>query len=131
MKLPLFRSLFVLFDRRPNPPPLPLLLERPAAPPAQNKTVAMNRAATAAHMKPKLYLPRFAVMLLFLKSLRPMTYAAVISAATRVWKKRATEANAPDRKLPILLHKARMPVMRDTTAKKSAMRTKANMNRVR
>ena len=43
----------------------------------QNITVARNRQAMAAHMKPKEYLPSVAVLLLAMKLFRPMTYAAL------------------------------------------------------
>ena len=79
MKLPL--SLRVLFFLpKPNLPPplfLPPLLLPPAAPPPQRKMVARKRQATAAHMKPKAYLPSDASRSSDWKAFRPRTYAAL------------------------------------------------------
>lgn len=50
-----------------------LLFDREAAPPTQNMAMARKRHATAAHMKPKLYLPSDAVRPKERKLLRPMT----------------------------------------------------------
>ncbi len=57
--------------------------------------------------------------------------AYVMSAATRVWKNRATEQRAEERKLPMREQRARTPRNMEQTAKKRAMSTKANMKRVR
>lgn len=46
-------------------------------PAIQNETVARNKAAMAAHMKPKAYWPRVAVWPLAMKLFRPITYAAL------------------------------------------------------
>jgi len=51
-------------------------------------------------------------------------------AAVMVWKKRATETVALDRKLPMRLHRARHPRKSAEAPKKPPMRTKANMKRV-
>ena len=86
MKLPRLLLLFVLLLR-----PLPLkkdrlglelyvLSFRPAAPPRQNNTVEMKKQATAAHSKPKAYLPMCAVCPLLRKLFRPLTYAALGSS---------------------------------------------------
>ena len=63
--LPPVRFVYVLFDRE-------------AAPPTKNNTVVRNRHTTAAHINPKLYLPRDAVLPDERKLLRPMTYAALL-----------------------------------------------------
>ena len=55
----------------------------------------------------------------------------VMRDAASAWKKSATEQVRLDRKEPIRLHRARRPRNRAQTAKKSAMRWKANMKRVR
>ena len=54
-----------------------------------------------------------------------------MSAAVKVWKNKATEHSAPERKLPMRLHSAASPTKREQTAKKRLMKTKANMKRVR
>ena len=83
MKLPLFLELFCLLPNRPARPPRDLLLppELDVAPPTQRKTVARKRHATAAHMKPKLYFPRFAAVPAALNALRPWTNAALRSVS--------------------------------------------------
>ena len=48
-----------------------------------------------------------------------------------VWKKRATEHMALERKLPMRLHRANRPRKSEHAPKKPPMRTKANMKRVR
>lgn len=48
-----------------------------AAPPTQNMIVESRRQAMAAHMKPKLYLPRLALRPSERKWFRPWTYAAL------------------------------------------------------
>jgi len=63
--------------------------------------------------------------------LRPLTYAAVMRAVVRVWKKSATEQRALPRKLPMRLHRASRPRRREQAPKKPPMKTKANMKRVR
>ena len=80
MKLP---RLLVLFCLLPNRPPLDFFLppELDVAPPTQRKTVARNRHATAAHMKPKLYFPMFADVPADLNALRPCTNAALSSVS--------------------------------------------------
>ena len=55
----------------------------------------------------------------------------VISAAVIVWKKSATEHKALERKLPMVLQRARRPRKSEQAAKKPPMRTKANMKRVK
>ena len=55
----------------------------------------------------------------------------VMSDAASVWKKSATEQVKLDRKEPMRLHRARRPRNSAQTAKKSAMRWKANIKRVR
>jgi hypothetical protein len=55
----------------------------------------------------------------------------VIRAAVIVWKKSATEHRALERKLPIVLQRARRPRKSEQAPKKPPMRTKANMKRVR
>ena len=64
---------------------------------------------------------------------RPTGYRVtyVISAAVRVWKNRAIAQSMLERKLPIRLQRAKRPRNSEQTPKKSEMRMKANMNRVR
>ena len=83
IKLPRFLELFCFL---PNRPLLELFLppELDVAPPTQRKIMARKRHATAAHMKPKLYFPRFADVPADLNALRPWTYAALYSVSVLV-----------------------------------------------
>ena len=88
IKLP---RLLALFLPLPNRPPLELLppLEPDVAPPTQRKIVARKRHATAAHIKPKLYFPRFADVPADLNALRPCTNAALCSVSVYPQKRTA------------------------------------------
>lgn len=75
MKLPLD---LVVFLRPKYPCLLPVeeveaLLFFDVTPATQNKTMARKKHATAAHMKPKAYLPKVAVSPFELKLFRPLT----------------------------------------------------------
>ena len=88
IKLPRFLELFCFL---PNRPLLELLLPPPeldVAPPTQRKTIARKRHATAAHMKPKLYFPRFADVPADLNALRPWTYAALYGVSVLLIERR-------------------------------------------
>lgn len=87
MKLPRFLELFCLLPNRP-PPDVFLPLELDVTPPTQRKTMARKRHTTAAHMKPKLYFPRVAVVPAELKALRPCTNAALCSVSVLVMKRK-------------------------------------------
>ena len=85
MKLPRFRVLFFRWKRLNRPPDrLFFRVEGPrldlrlgAAPPRQKRIVERSRQAVAAHMKPKLYLPRSAERPADRKLWRPRTNAAL------------------------------------------------------
>jgi len=55
----------------------------------------------------------------------------VMRVAVNIWKNNPIMFKKPEMYAPILVQRAARPVRREQTAKKRAIRTKANMKRVR